>query len=106
VSELYNINIERAVIATLFFNPEMLSLNLHKLEADDFYLPAHRHIISAMQELDRAKKPIDEEFVKDELKRQDRFDEDVMLEILASNPLVGLDGYIEELREKRAKESY
>ncbi|NOX15976.1 MAG: hypothetical protein GXP61_08130 [Epsilonproteobacteria bacterium] len=100
MNNLHNINIERAVLSSFFFNPNIFLLNLHKLSADDFYLPAHRYIYETMVELEKAEKPIDEEFIAMELQKQNRWDENAMLEITSTNPLPNLDGYIEELRDK------
>ncbi len=46
-----------------------------KLKPKDFYLPFHQHLFNAMEELFREDKPIDEEFLKNKLRRQKVFDE-------------------------------
>ena len=100
MDNMHNINIERGVLATFLFDPTSFVLNLDKLNSDDFYLPAHRYIFEAMEELERDEKPIDDEFIRGVLIKDNRWDENVMLEILSSNPLSSPDAYIEELRTK------
>jgi len=100
MNNLHNINIERAVLSSFLFNPEIFILSMAKLAPEDFYLPAHRYMYEVMIELERAEKPIDEEFIAMELQKQNRWDETAMLEITSTNPLPSLDGYIEELRDK------
>ena len=58
-----------------------------KLKVDDYYLPAHQEIYTAMIELHRESHPIDEEFIKKRLNAKKRFDEAVLLDILSSNPI-------------------
>ena len=100
MDSMYNINIERSVLATFLFNPEQFHLTRDKITGADFYLPAHRYMYEAMIIVDAEDKPIDEEFIRQELLKQQRFDEDAMLELLASNPLPSIDAYLEELRRK------
>lgn len=100
MDNMYNINIERAILATFFFNPEQFYLTRDKVTSTDFYLPAHRYVYEAMNILDKEDKPIDEEFIRQELLKQQRWDEVAMLELFSSNPLPSLDAYLEELRRK------
>lgn len=95
----HNINIERSILATFLFSPETFTLSQDKLLPSDFYLPAHRYMYEAMQELEREDNPIDEEFIKIKLSKDERFDEAAMLELLSTNPLPNTDSYIETLRE-------
>ena len=61
---MYNLNIERAVLSAIIFDPQIFEELAAKLKAHDFYLPFHQHLFSAMEELAREDKPIDEEFLK------------------------------------------
>jgi len=63
------------------------------LKPKDFYLPFHQHLFNAMEELFREDKPIDEEFLKNKLRRQKVFDEVAMLEVLATDPISNTDAY-------------
>jgi len=103
MENLYNINIERAILSTIFFNPIVFDQIKSSLKAEDFYLPSHKHIFEIMLENDKKELPIDEEFLKQELQKNHKFDESAMLEILTTNPLPQCDKYIKELKEKSQK---
>ncbi len=100
---MYNLNIERAVLSAIIFDPEIFEDIASKLQPSDFYLPFHQHIFSAMEELSREDKPIDEEFLKSKLNSSGKFDEVAMLDILASNPISNTDAYLEEIKARATK---
>ncbi|NOZ90677.1 MAG: replicative DNA helicase [Epsilonproteobacteria bacterium] len=100
---MYNLNIERAVLSAIIFDPEIFEEVASKLQPSDFYLPFHQHIFSAMEELSREDKPIDEEFLKSKLNSSGNFDEVAMLDILASNPISNTDAYLEEIKARATK---
>ncbi|WP_024953648.1 replicative DNA helicase [Sulfurospirillum arcachonense] len=103
MDNLHNINIERSVLSSILFNPATYEEVASNIKPRDFYLPAHKYIFEAMEECEREDLPIDEEFVKKKLKQEERFDEEVMLEILSTNPLPSIKAYVEEIREKSIK---
>ena len=103
MNNLHNINIERAVLSSILFNPASFEDVAAQLDAKDFYLPSHRYMFEAMEACEREDLPIDEEFIKKKLNQQGRFDEDAMLEILSTNPLPTTKAYVEEIREKAIK---
>ena len=47
--------------------------------------------------------PIDEEFIKKELIKIKKFDEQVMLEILSANPISNTKAYVDEIKDKSLK---
>jgi len=100
---LYNINIERSVLNSIIFEPSQFEDVEAKLKIDDFYLPAHQEIYTAMMELHRESKPIDEEFIKKRLNAKKRFDEAVLLDILSSNPISNTIAYVNEIKDKAIK---
>lgn len=102
---MHNINIERSVLSSFLYNPELFFSTQSKLAPEDFYIPSHRFIYEAICIITAADKPIDEEFIRAELLKNGRFDEDAMLEISATNPLPSIDAYIEELRTKAQNRS-
>lgn len=102
---MHNANIERAVLSSFLFYPELFYATQDRLSAEDFYIPAHRYVYEAMRTLVEADKPIDEELIRTELLKTKRFSEDAMLEITATNPLSAIDAYIEELRVKAQNRS-
>jgi len=100
---MYNLNIERAVLSAIIFDPEIYEDVASKLQPTDFYLPFHQNIFLAMEELFKEEKPIDEEFLKSKLKGMGSFDEVAMLDILAANPISNTDAYIEEIKARATK---
>ncbi|MGE0738274.1 DnaB-like helicase N-terminal domain-containing protein [Sulfurimonas sp.] len=96
----YNTNIEKSILSSIIFEPSLFDELGLLLKKDDFYLPAHQDIYSAIVLLVSKEKPIDEEFIANELKRAKRFNEAAMLEVLSANPLTSLHlfEYIKELR--------
>ena len=100
---LYNINIERAVLSSIIFDPQIYEDIAAKLNPNDFYLPFHQHLFSAMEKLFLAEKPIDEEFLEKELRRENRFDEVAMVEVLSANPISDTNAYVAEIKALSSK---
>ncbi len=101
--QLYNLTFERSILSSIIFEPTQLDELEARLHVEDFYLSAHQDIYKAITALSRAEKPIDEEFLKQELERDKKFDEGVMLEILSANPISNTTAYVRELKEKAIK---
>lgn len=102
-AHLYNLNIERAVLSSIIFDPSIFEEVAAKLKKTDFYHPFHQNLFAAMQELAYEDQPIDEEFLKERLERKNQFDETAFLEILAANPLSNTASYVKEIKEKALK---
>ncbi len=102
-SHLFNLNIERAVLSSIIFDPNLYEDVAAVLEPKDFYHPFHQEIFKAMEELEREGEPIDEEFLKEKLQKKGKFDEDKFLEILAANPISNTAAYVKEIKEKAIK---
>ena len=102
-AHLYNLNIERAVLSSIIFDPAIFEEVAAKLKKSDFYHPFHQNLFGAMQELAYEDLPIDEEFLKERLERKNQFDEAAFLEILAANPLSNTASYVKEIKEKALK---
>jgi replicative DNA helicase len=100
---LYNLAFERSVLSSIIFEPSQFDDLENILSDQDFYLPAHQDIYGAMSALVRRDEPIDEEFIKKELSAKKKFDEGVMLEILASNPISNTTAYVKEIKDKALK---
>jgi len=100
---MYNLNIERAVLSAIIFDPQIFEELAAKLKAHDFYLPFHQHVFAGMEELSREDKPIDEEFLKSKLSSNGNYDEVALLDILASNPISNTDAYIGEIKSRSTK---
>ena len=100
---LYNLAFERSVLSSIVFEPSQFDELSVELKKDDFYLPAHQDIFKAMLNLLQKDQPIDEEFIKKELIKAKKFDEQVMLEILSANPISNTKAYVDEIKDKSLK---
>ncbi len=100
---LYNLAFERSILSSIVFEPSQFDELSVALKVDDFYLPAHQEIFNAMMLLLQKDQPIDEEFIKKELIKAKKFDEQVMLEILAANPISNTQAYVDEVKDKSLK---
>ena len=100
---MYNLNIERAVLSAVIFDPETYEEIAAKLSPHDFYLPFHQHIFAAMEELSAEEKPLDDEFLRTKLTSMGKFDEVAMLDVLSSNPISNTAAYMQEIKAKSTK---
>ncbi len=100
---LYNLAFERSILSSIVFEPQQFDELSTALKQDDFYLPAHQDIFGVMMALLQKDQPIDEEFIKKELIKIKKFDEQVMLEILSANPISNTKAYVEEIKDKSLK---
>jgi len=91
-----NINFEKSVLSSIVFEPKQFDDLI--LSSDDFYLPSHQDIFNTMLKLTNNDEPIDEEFIKKELLKINKFNEQVMLEILSANPISKLEAYVKEIK--------
>ena len=103
MENMYNLNIERAVLSAIIFDPETYEEIASKLSSHDFYLPFHQHVFASMEELSREEKPIDEEFLRSKLVSMGKFDEVAMLDLLSANPISNTAAYLTEIKAKSSK---
>ncbi len=100
---MYNLNIERAVLSAVIFDPEIYEEIAAKLSPHDFYLPFHQHVFAAMEELSVEEKPLDDEFIRGKLTTMGKFDEVAMLDLLSANPITNTAAYLKEIKAKSSK---
>ncbi len=105
MQELYNLNIEKAVLSAIIFDPEIYEEVASHLKPHDFYLPFHQHLFAAMETLFEQEQPIDEEFLKRELQKKESFDEIAMIEVLSANPITNTNAYSSEIKAYSNKRS-
>ena len=103
MENMYNINIERAVLSAIIFDPEIYEEIAAKLKPHDFYLPFHQHVFAAMEELSLEEKPLDDEFLRVKLTSMGKFDEVAMLDLLSANPITNTAAYLQEIKAKSSK---
>ena len=102
MDSVYSINIERAVLSSILFNPEELEDVLASLKPKDFYLPAHQKIYAVMIQLHDDDMPIDEEFIRKRVSAKD-VDDSILIEILSANPITNTLAYVREIKDGSVK---
>jgi len=100
---LYNLAFERSILSSIIFEPEQFDELSTLLSKEDFYLPAHQDIFASMLSLLLINQPLDDSFIKKELIKMKRFDEQVMLEVLSANPISNTKAYVDEIKDKSLK---
>lgn len=79
------IEVEEAVLGSMFIEHEAATIALQILKSDDFYKPAHRHIFEALHDLYERDNPLDLLTVESELRDRELLD------------VCGGTGYLSEL---------
>ncbi len=100
---LYNIDIERGILSAILFDGKVYEDVASILKPSDFYLPFHQAVFETMEELYKKDLPIDEIFLRDELKKKNKFDEELFLEILGTAPVEAVEIYAKELKDLATK---
>jgi len=100
---LYNIDIERGILSAILFDGKVYEDVAAILKPNDFYLPFHQAVFEAMEKLYKKDLPIDEIFLKEELKKKNKFDEELFLEILGTAPIEAVEIYAKELKDLATK---
>ncbi len=98
---LHDDSLERAILSSVMFNPDIFG-DLHSsIAAKDFYHPAHGDIFRAMSACFERNEPVEIPFIKKYL--GDRYNEALFSAIMLVNPIVDLGFYVSELKEKSIK---
>lgn len=105
MENMYSLNVERALLSAIIFDPEIYEDLAFKLKPHDFYLPFHQYVFTAMGELHQAHKPIEEEFIRTEIVASGKFDEVAMLDLLSAYPISNYAAYLETIIEHSRKRS-
>ena len=100
---LFNIDIERGILSAILFDGKVYEDIASILKPDDFYLPFHQAVFETMEELYKKDLPIDEIFLKDELKKKNKFDEEAFFEIIGTSPVERVEAYSKELKDLSTK---
>ncbi|MCK5111809.1 MAG: replicative DNA helicase [Arcobacteraceae bacterium] len=102
MDSVYALNIERAVLSSILFNPELIEDVLGIVKPSDFYLSAHQKIFDVMEKLNQDDLPIDEEFIKKRVDNKE-VDESIIIEILSANPTPNVMAYVKEIKDGSVK---
>lgn len=97
-SSVYQVNIERAILSSVFFEYEAIELMSEKIKPIMFYLPAHQELFRVFLELYKEDMPIDEEMVRIRADKK-KVDESILIEILTANPITNIKVYIDTVIE-------
>ena len=92
------LNIERLILSSIIFDYEQIFEISLILKKDDFYLKAHQDIYEVMLNLQEEGLPIDEEFIKNRVPK-DNFNENILIDIISSKPITEPQAYALELKE-------
>ncbi|QKF72766.1 replicative DNA helicase [Aliarcobacter faecis] len=95
-----NINIEKAVLSSIFFDYENIYIAKEYLVPKDFYFPAHQKIYEAMLKLHSEDMPIDEDFIRKNIKD---LNDNIFLEILSANPITNIKAYVKDIKDSSIK---
>jgi len=97
--ELYNINLERTLLSSLIFEPQLIGEFYTSLKNDDlFFHQIHKDIHNSILSLYESDMPVSEDFIHSGLKKSGIDAEKELIEILTSNPTANLQPYLQELR--------
>ena len=102
MDNIYALNIERAVLSSILFNPEIIEDLLGILKPKDFYLPAHQKIFEVMERLNSEDLPIDEEFIRKRLDQKE-VDDSILIEVLSANAITNTMAYAKEIKDGSIK---
>ncbi|WP_420912997.1 replicative DNA helicase [Campylobacter blaseri] len=102
-SNLYDLDMERSILSSIFYSEDSFSEIYGLIDANDFYLKAHSDVFKAMLECVNSDEPIDFTFVKKRLGKN--YNEPVFNEIIATNSLIDIEKYANELKEKSIRRS-
>ena len=100
---LFNIDIEKGILSAILFDGKVYEDIAAILKPNDFYLPFHQGVFETMEELYKKDLPIDEIFLRDELKKKNKFDEEAFFEIIGTAPVERVEAYSKELKDLATK---
>lgn len=97
------IQIERAVLSSILFDPELLDTLTEILAPEDFSYTPHKNIFSAMLELQHKELPIDEEFILKLSTKAHPISQEEILNVLTTSPIGNAKAYANEIRDAAIK---
>lgn len=93
----YSEAFERAILSTIIYNPESFKEVFGAgLKQEDFHIPFHRILFRTLEHL-YENSAIEESIIKEHLGKE--FDEQLMLEVMATYPVTNLSFYVQKLQE-------
>ncbi len=95
------INIEKAILSTILYNPIVIQELSDIIRYEDFIMPIHQNIFKEMVKLNLEELPIDEEFIRHRIKSEDV--DLSLINILSANPITNYSAYASEIIEASKK---
>ncbi len=100
---LYNLDIERGILSAIIFDGKVYEDVAAILKPSDFYLPFHQAVFETMEELYKKDLPIDEVFLREALKKKNKYDDEAFLEIINTVPVEAVEAYAREIKDLATK---
>ena len=100
MEELYNVNYEKTVLSSFIFEPTSFDKFKNNLTEESFYLPSHKNIFKTLISLDDSNLPLTEDFIVKLMKKENTFDENILINILSTTPINSIENYIVEIQNK------
>lgn len=97
-SNLYDYDLERAILSALINNEEAFGEISHMITPEDFHLQGHKEVYQAIISCVNNNEPIGLAFIKKYL--GSRYNEQILVDIIATGSLIDTPCYAKELREK------
>lgn len=98
--KIFNLDIERALLSTAIFDPEIVEEMIERLKPEHFAHPFHATVMGVISDLHSKGMPIDEVFVKQAIEAKGAFDEVLYVDVLSANPISDISSYIGEVIDK------
>ncbi len=95
----YSLQTEQSVLATLIDNYDKFEKYHTQLKPETFFYEANQSIYSAMQILYKDDKPIDADFIRQELDKQGTSIDDFLIAVITSTPTAVIEKYIKQLQK-------
>lgn len=103
--QLFDIQIERTLLSSLIFEPQLVETHFHLLTTNDlFFHTSYQEIFKTILALFNEGIPVEETLINAHLSKSGKHYEAELLEILTTNPAASIEAYIKELKnfsEKR-----
>lgn len=96
------VSIEKSILGSFLYDPLLIEEYIGVVTPKDFYLIAHQHIFKTMINLYNENIPIDEDFLRKRISKNDVPD-NIFIEILSTTPITNIAAYIDEVLESSKK---
>lgn len=90
--------IERVVLSSIFYESKSFEKIKAKLSSNDFFIPLHVYIFSALDKLNERNEPLTPEMVCNEINKKG-ITLDSIIEITAESPVADIESYVKKIKE-------